>query len=353
MTAAVSEHGVELVTFEPTPLSEFVGQSLPEPRWAVRDIWPDGASGIIGGRPKDKKSSIAVELAVSLWSGTPMFALGDRFPVEVRPSPVLYVQQENADSRVQRDLQLILEARGLGELREEEVVVSIDDTETYQAFDYTPERDGWAEALPSFEVLSHAGFDLSDGRHQAWLEAHVSEHGFRYVFLDPLYQLIGGVDEKDSAQLRPVLQFLTRLKNRLGCAAVVTHHMSDKGGSNEAATLLGSTYIHGWYEAALLTRSDETHFVQLKVDAQRDVGVSMAHSLQGLGVGRWFLSPTAQGQTDSTGRSAPRVAKKETNVARLRELLAEEPGASTEALAAELGVSTKTIQNYRKELDGE
>src|SRR5205823_5319052 len=89
--------------------------ALAAPEWAIKNIWAQGASGIIGGKPKARKSSIAGELAISLWSGTPMFNL-DEFQVTSQPASVLYVQQENANLRVQSDLQRILAARGLGEL---------------------------------------------------------------------------------------------------------------------------------------------------------------------------------------------------------------------------------------------
>ena len=58
-------------TFAPATLREFAGTMLPQAEdRAVEGIWAKGDSGVIGGRPKDKKSSIAVELAVSLATGT-------------------------------------------------------------------------------------------------------------------------------------------------------------------------------------------------------------------------------------------------------------------------------------------
>src|SRR4051812_13429617 len=60
-------------SFKPVPMHDFAGTTLPEPEWAVEGIWAKGDSGVIGGRPKDKKSSLAVELAISLASGTSMF----------------------------------------------------------------------------------------------------------------------------------------------------------------------------------------------------------------------------------------------------------------------------------------
>jgi hypothetical protein len=71
----------------------FASGAHAEPQWAVEGIWPAGASGLTAGRPKDGKSSLAVELAISLWTGTPMFGV-DAFPSRLPPQPVLYIQQE-------------------------------------------------------------------------------------------------------------------------------------------------------------------------------------------------------------------------------------------------------------------
>jgi hypothetical protein len=88
-----------------------------------------------------------------------MFGHG-RFASRER-QPVLYIQQENANSRVQRDLQSVLGARGLGDFRRTNNIGVQDWTE------FDPDRlhaeqvaGGWE--MPRFEVLSHAGIDLSD-----------------------------------------------------------------------------------------------------------------------------------------------------------------------------------------------
>ena len=91
------------VTFTPIPAGRFVGEKLTLPHWAVENIWPEGAMGVIGGAPKNGKSSLALELAVSLSTGTPFLGLRDHFPVKTGAVPVLYVQVENSRGRVQRD----------------------------------------------------------------------------------------------------------------------------------------------------------------------------------------------------------------------------------------------------------
>ena len=347
--------------FVPTPVGDFVGVDVAEPRWAVRDVWPAAASGIIAGRPKDGKSTIASELAVSLWSGTDMFGL-ERFPVLQAPEPVLYVQQENSDRRVRRDLQLIMAARGLGRFEEEQPVAvgeAADGSPIYERHQtFVPEPlqapafYAGEHEVPRFDVLSHAGFDLASAEDMGWLAGRVRAGDYRYVFLDPLYMLAPTVTESgaDTAELKAILLALTALGNETGAGVVVTHHMSDKGGGNEPSSLLGSTFLHGWYEAAILTRRSDAGVFHVKVDAQRDFGTTAQHTLDGLGVGSWGYAEAAQEKTDSLGREAPRVSEKEVRLSRLAVLLAADPGAADEALAAELGVSDRTIRNYRAEL---
>ncbi len=171
--------------------------------------------------------------------------------------------------------------------------------------------------------------------------------GYRYLFLDPLYMLVGSARVTDGGdELRPILTWLTRLKNRTGCAAVVTHHMTDKGGKNAAGSLLGTTFIHGWYEASVFVRQGEHKTFEVRLDAQRDFGSSDALTMIGLGVGRWSLGPTG-GSTDSAGRSSPRIDGKAARAARARELHEMHPLWTYQEIADEVGVtSVKTVQRY-------
>jgi len=343
--------------YEPSPLEKFAGGKLPAPKWAVQDIWPESAAGVIGGRPKDKKSTLAVELAISLASATPMFNL-EQFRTVAPVAPVLYIQQENANTRVQRDFQKILAARGLGEFTEEQIQIgeTREGDPIYETLvDFNPTFVNQAESFgtepPRLDVLSHAGMDLSQEEDRVWLVDHVRHEGFKYVFLDPFYQLIGGIDEKDSAPLKPLLTFLTCLKNDFECAAILTHHMSDKGGKNVASSLLGSTFIHAWYEAALFTRSTSDHMVTVVVDAQRDMGTTEEQVVQGEGVGKWRYVGSGETTRDAKGRSAPGRAKKMMKLDAYRQLLQEHgDNWSVKQYAEALEVSEKTVRNYRRDL---
>jgi hypothetical protein len=170
--------------------------------------------------------------------------------------------------------------------------------------------------------------------------------------------LASGISESgaDTGALKLVLTWLTSLKNSLNIGVVITHHMSDKGSANEAASMLGSTYLHAWYEAALMTRRADRMF-RVKVDAQRDFGCTDEYVLAGLGVGEWYYAEAAQNQTDALERNAPRRAAKETKKALVRELHEADRAASCEELSDKSGIPKSTVARYVKELrdadDGE
>jgi hypothetical protein len=344
---------------------EFVGDEVPTPRWAVHDVWPEGASGVIAGRPKDGKSTLAVELAVSLWSGTPKFGLPE-FPSQPRGTDdeaateryanVLYVQQENSTQRVQRDLHEVLRARGLGSFvvdayhsAEEIREAGFRAEEDYVLRHFEVELPNWCDDT-RLDVLSQRGLDLSVTGHRAALAGLIEANRYDYVFLDPLYMLIGAVDEKDSGPLKPILTYLSGLRDAYGCGVILTHHMTDKAGArNEASRMLGSTYIHAWYEAALLVQRDGRSF-EVKVDAQRSHGLTKAHTLTGRGVGLWHYDPAAQDLEDSEGRASPSMRRAEARVGLLAALTEEHPEWTDADHARELGVTDRTVRRYRKQL---
>ena len=69
-----------------------------QPKWLIDELWADQAVGILGGEPKCCKSFLALDMAVSVASGT---ACLRRFPV-VRTAPVLVFPAEDAEVPRQR-----------------------------------------------------------------------------------------------------------------------------------------------------------------------------------------------------------------------------------------------------------
>jgi hypothetical protein len=336
-------------------LDEFVRLPTPKPDWAVEGIWARGAMGVIGAQPKNGKSTFATELAISLATGTPFC---QHFPVRAR-ARVLFVQRENSDARVISDFHRILEAHGLGIFHEQiytdavwkdEDGVEQSSETVVETFVPTWELEGGEP--PTLDVISNADFDLAEAGWREWLWRRVEESGYDYLFLDPYYQVVGA-NENDPAAIKPVLRYLTQLKNEQGCAAIVTHHESDKTTGEHARRLLGSTYLHGWYEGALFPTRAKGGVFTLEVDALREMGVTEEYVLKGDGVGHWEFLPEAQGHEDALGRRNTQRSQKEIRKAQLRRLLQQEPEWTNADHAAAVGVSDKTLRGYRAEIEAE
>ena len=78
-------------------------------RWLIDGLWGERAVGIVGGEPKCCKSWLALDVAVSVASGTPCLR---RFATR-RPGPVLLFAAEDALHVVRERLEGICAAAGL------------------------------------------------------------------------------------------------------------------------------------------------------------------------------------------------------------------------------------------------
>ena len=100
------------------------------------------------------------------------------------------------------------------------------------------------------------GFDMTMSDCRTAIETIIAREGIRLVVFDPLYLMMGAVDENSSHEIRPILSWLLGLRNKYDVAIMVVHHWgkgsSDKKGRKSGGIkLLGSTTIYGWLESAL------------------------------------------------------------------------------------------------------
>lgn len=331
--------------YGPVPIGEFLRADVPRRKWAVDGIWAEKRSGIIAGKPKAGKTTIATELAITLATGAP-FLGQEAFRCLAHPAPVTYIQAENSTARVRRDFDRILEARGLGFTEPVMDLLDPDGDAVGDRFQPLWEGTGWE---PDLAILSHPGMDLMVGEDREWLLNHAK--GRDYVFLDPAY-LLASANPNDMRDVMSLLTFLSEVRDKCDCGVVLTHQMTDKhGGGDAASRLLGSTFFHGWYEGAILVDHLKDDTFKLDVDNLREMSEQRSLVVQGLGVGSWFYVPSAQDKQDARGRRATQSSAKETRKARFRELHAEH-GESwpNDRYAQELGVGTTTIKTYKAEI---
>lgn len=190
-------------------------------RWLVEPLWARSAVGVLGGAPKCCKSWLALELAVSVASGTPclgVFAARD-------PGPVLLYMAEDAAP--------VVKARLTGICRARKVDLS---------------------ALP-IHVITVPVLRLDRGRDQARLREAVRRCAPRLLILDPFVRL-HRIDENDAGEVSALLGYLRALQRQLDVAVLVVHHARKNGSGRAQAglALRGSGDFHAWGDSNLYLR---------------------------------------------------------------------------------------------------
>lgn len=215
-----------------------------ERRWLIEGLWSDEAVGIVGGEPKCCKSFLALQLAVSVASGTPCL---QRFPA-AKTGRVLLFAAEDAMHVVRGRLEQISAAAGV-DLRHLDIQVIV---APVLRLDIEPDR---ARLDDTVALLRPA-----------------------LLVLDPFVRL-HRIDENVSAEVAPLLAYLRGLQRRYQVAVVLVHH-ARKGASHARAgqALRGSSEFHAWGDSNLYLRrsGDELSLVIEHRAAPSSPGLALA-----------------------------------------------------------------------------
>lgn len=200
--------------------SELSVDSAPLTQWLVQGLWSDQAVGILGGEPKSCKSFLALDLAVSVASGTPCLR---RFAVR-GAGPVLLFPAEDSLAVVRQRLEGICSAAGV---------------------DFP--------SLP-VEVITAPTLRLDAPKDRERLSNTVQARRSRLLILDPLIRL-HRVDENDASQIAGLLSYLRQLQRAFHVAVLVVHHTrKDANATRPGQALRGSSELHGWGDSNLYMR---------------------------------------------------------------------------------------------------
>jgi hypothetical protein len=205
----------------PTPLpvcrvGELEAPRDDQPRWLVDALWSHQAVGFVAGHPKLGKTWLALDMALSVATGTPCL---DTYAVPESGSVLVYLA-EDPPAAVRQRLAGLCYHRGL-------------DLETV-----------------AVHVITAASLrlDLEDDRQR--LEQVVRRLGPRLLILDPLVRL-HRLDENRSDEISELLSFLRTLQRTHDLAIVVVHHMRKGGARRGGQALRGSSDLHAWTDSAL------------------------------------------------------------------------------------------------------
>jgi AAA domain len=188
--------------------------------WLIEGLWSAQAVGIIGGEPKCGKSFLALDLAVSVASGT---ACLRHFATHQRGTVLLFAA-EDAPHIVRQRLEGIAAAAGVD----------------FQTLDV--------------EVITVPTLRLDRHDHRCELAATVARLQPRLLVLDPFVRL-HGVDENVAAEVAPLLAYLRALQRSHHTAVALVHH-ARKGAAHERGgqALRGSSELHAWGDSNLYLR---------------------------------------------------------------------------------------------------
>ena len=164
-------------------------------RWLVRGWWPAGSYGVHGAEMKAQKTWNAVDLAVSVASGTPWLGA---FPVDDQGA-VLVFAGEGGEGATLRRIDAVATSRGL----------NADDLD--------------------INVCTRAPH-LGDSVHMSLFAGALEDHAPRLVILDPLYLAAKGAKLGDLYAMGALLERPQHMCSDADAALfVVTHHNRGEG----------------------------------------------------------------------------------------------------------------------------
>jgi hypothetical protein len=189
--------------------------------WLIERLWTHQAVGIIGGSPKSGKTWLALEMAVSVASGTP--CLGT-FPIS-SPGPVLLYAAEDSAATLRSRVETLARLHDVDFERLDVHIITVDSLR----------------------------LDRLD--HQDRLESTLQLYKPALLVLDPLVR-VHAIDENVAGQVAALLGYLRSLQRNTGTALALIHHVRKNVSPAGAAgySLRGSGDLYAWLDSFLYLR---------------------------------------------------------------------------------------------------
>lgn len=249
-------------------LDDFMSESRPRPSWLVDKVWARGTVGFIAGAPKSYKSWVALDLAMSVATGTKFLGA---FDVNGGAQRVLYIQEEDSDIQVLDRMDKIF----WGKDREIHPHGYMDievDGRGRRAVVWKP-----SEGQRLMRLIVRKGLDLTSVEWQGLLAEQCEEYAYDLIIIDTLGTSAGDTDTDKSREVNKALKPLKVLAEQYSCAIAVVHHFSKAGASGTNGSsrgghkMLGSVALHAWVETALyVSEKTEVRDKVYRVEIERE-----------------------------------------------------------------------------------
>jgi len=201
-------------------VSDIVTEENPQ-RWLIDQLWRAAAVGVIGGAPKCSKTWLALDMSLSVATGT---ACLNRYEVP-QPGPVLIYLAEDSLAIVRERIEGIARHRGLQ-----------------------------LDSVP-IHVITAPVLRLDRDPHRTQLLETARSLRPRLLLLDPLVRL-HGIDENHAGEVAELLAYFRSLQRELDLSVVLVHHTRKNalGGTAAGVGLRGSSDIHAFGDSNLYLR---------------------------------------------------------------------------------------------------
>lgn len=189
-------------------------------RWMIEGLWGRSAVGLIGGAPKSLKSWLALDMALSVATGTP--ALG-AYAVKEQGPALVYLAEDALE---------VIRERIDGMARHRGVLF---------------------ETI-NLHVITAPRLRLDSTRDRSRLIGTVSRLRPRLLLLDPLVRL-HSLDENDARAIAELLAYIRELERRFELAVILVHHTrKNASGPQAGQNLRGSSDLHAFGDSNLYLR---------------------------------------------------------------------------------------------------
>jgi hypothetical protein len=190
--------------------------SDPADQWLIENLWLMEGVGIIGGPPRAYKSWLALDMAVSVASGSPCLGV---FPVRCS-GPVLIYAAEDSESSLRSRLESLARNRQID-------------------FSHLDVRVITSDLLR---------LDLPDDQRR--LEATIALHQPKLLIIDPLVR-IHGADENASGPMAALLGYFRALQRKNAVSIILIHHSGKRISTRAGYSLRGSSDFYAWTDCLL------------------------------------------------------------------------------------------------------
>lgn len=219
--------------FQPIRMAKYMAHGSRAPGWLVDQVWALGAHGWWAGEEKTFKSTLLMDLAISVASGMPFLGYYD---IPSR-GPVLMIQEENAPGFMRSKIDRITQSKALGG--------DVEENANGRSYVKLPKD-------PPVFLLNQHRFDLNDQEDMSWLEWWIRANEPKLVILDPFYKVSGGADENTSVDVSPMLNHIQAISSETETAVIIAHHFKKADDQKRSSRKMSGSGVMGrWWASAV------------------------------------------------------------------------------------------------------